>query len=208
MCLIPKTPPSIPSFIIFVFAQGSCSHPFFWRYGSISSYYLQPSIRRMGCLPIIKEHLQTCILSRFSVFQESDCNKKISEFPTTISPWLQVCIYWNAVCYLMAWIFIIIFTMIFTETQSFVYNDIHWNTVFCLQWYSLKYSLLLNSISCRHPFLLWYFLKYSLLFDDISCRHPYLLWYFHYFTGAVEVIQSVIGTVFILQDSFCSHSPN
>lgn len=132
MCLIPKTPPSIPSFIIFVFAQGSCSHPFFWRYGSISSYYLQPSIRRMGCLPIIKEHLQTCILSRFSVFQESDCNKKISEFPTTISPWLQVCIYWNAVCYLMAWIFIIIFTMIFIETQSFVYNDIHWNTVCCL----------------------------------------------------------------------------
>lgn len=130
MCLIPKTPPSIPSFIIFVFAQGSCSHPFFWRYGSISSYYLQPSIRRMGCLPIIKEHLQTCILSRFSVFQESDCNKKI-EFPTIISPWLQVCIYWNAVCYLMAWIFIIIFTMIFIETQSVVYNDIHWNTV-CL----------------------------------------------------------------------------
>ena len=26
----------------------------------------------------------------------------------------------------------LLFTMIFTETQSFVYNDIHWNTVCCL----------------------------------------------------------------------------
>ena len=71
-----------------------------------------------GCLPITKEQLQTCILSYFSVFQESDCNRKISKFPTIISPWLQVCIYWNAVCYWTA-----------SVVDIHFYYDIHWNTV-------------------------------------------------------------------------------
>ena len=45
-------------------------------------------------------------------------------------------------------------------------------------------------------------LKDSLLFDDINSSHPFLLWYFHYFTGALEAIPDVKGTVFISQHLF------
>ena len=44
-----------------------------------------------------------------------------------------------------------------------------------------------------------YKLKDGLLFDDINSSHPFLLWYCHYFTGALEAIHYVKGTVFISQ---------
>ena len=62
-----------------------------------------------------------CIYSHFSVFQNSDYSKNISEFPTTISPWLQAHIYWNAVCYLttsIANIHFSYFTFIVSQKQS------------------------------------------------------------------------------------------
>ena len=42
-------------------------------------------------------------------------------------------------------------------------------------------------------------MKDRLLFDDISSSYPFLLWYCHYFTGALEAIHYVKGTVFISQ---------
>ena len=44
-----------------------------------------------------------------------------------------------------------------------------------------------------------YKLKNSLLFDDTNPSHPFLLWYCHCFTGALEAIHYVKGTVFISQ---------
>ena len=44
-----------------------------------------------------------------------------------------------------------------------------------------------------------YILKDSLLFDKINSSHSFLLWYYHYFTGALEAIHYVKGTVFVSQ---------
>ena len=43
------------------------------------------------------------------------------------------------------------------------------------------------------------FLKGSMWYDDINSSHLFLLWYCHYFTGALEAIHYVKGTVFIWQ---------
>ena len=46
-------------------------------------------------------------------------------------------------------------------------------------------------ILCMH------ILKDSLLFNDTNCNQPIFLWYCYYFTGALEMIRYVKGTVFL-----------
>ena len=91
------------------------------------------------------------------------------------------------------------FSLWYLFKYSLLFENINCRHPFLL-WYLLKYSLLFDNINCRHPFLLWYSLKYSLSFDDINCRHSFLLWYFHCFKGAIKMVNSVNGSVFISQD--------
>ena len=81
------------------FSGGSCSHTFLQRYW-VNFITLVAFIQSFkDCSPIVKQQLQICIPSHFRTFQNSDYSNKILEFPT-ISPWLQVYIYWNTICFI------------------------------------------------------------------------------------------------------------
>ena len=165
---------------VFVFQNSNCSHEFH-IYNVFDGYFY------LTVVVILKEHLQPYIWMVPSLFQEATCSDIL--FSRVLSLFeISTC---NCLCNRFKDIELIRFQFqlciwrmtvfriycIFSEQEEPWQGDIiviNYDTSLFSGMYKLK-----------------------VLFDDINSSHPFLLWYCHYFTGALEAIHYVKGTMFI-----------